>query len=150
TTQVGHPLRDPSTEAILTDLSAYYLETYSGGGALDWRPGDASTGGIGSANPYEGPLDIQGDAAASTAMDAGYAPTGVAVPGWDQAWVGDYPAVSAGGSDNVLEALMLGDNAFGHAISLPVELRDGGVLDFGREHALAWYAIWGFGLITDS
>jgi hypothetical protein len=30
-----------------------------------------------------------------------------------------------------------------------VELRDGGILDFGREHALAWYAIWGFGLITD-
>jgi N4-gp56 family major capsid protein len=46
-------------------------------------------------------------------------------------------------------ALYLGDNAFGHAIALPVELRDGGVLDFGREHALAWYAIWGFGLITD-
>jgi N4-gp56 family major capsid protein len=46
-------------------------------------------------------------------------------------------------------AIFIGDNAFGHAISLPVELRDGGVLDFGREHALAWYAIWGFGLITD-
>jgi len=46
-------------------------------------------------------------------------------------------------------ALFLGDNAFGHAIALPVELRDGGVLDFGREHALCWYAIWGFGLITD-
>jgi N4-gp56 family major capsid protein len=46
-------------------------------------------------------------------------------------------------------AYFLGDNAFGHAISLPVELRDGGVLDFGREHALAWYAIWGFGKITD-
>lgn len=49
----------------------------------------------------------------------------------------------------VHQAIMLGDNAFGHAISLPVELRDGGILDFGREHALAWYAIWGFGLITD-
>ena len=46
-------------------------------------------------------------------------------------------------------AMYLGDNAFGHAIALPVELRDGGVLDFGREHALCWYAIWGFGLITD-
>ena len=45
-------------------------------------------------------------------------------------------------------AIMMGDNAFGHAISLPVELRDGGILDFGREHALAWYAIWGLGLIT--
>jgi hypothetical protein len=45
-------------------------------------------------------------------------------------------------------AIMIGDNAFGHAISLPVELRDGGVIDFGREHGLAWYAIWGFGVIT--
>ena len=50
---------------------------------------------------------------------------------------------------DVYESLMIGDNAFGHAISLPVELRDGGVLDFGREHALAWYAIWGLGVITD-
>lgn len=45
-------------------------------------------------------------------------------------------------------AMMIGDNAFGQAITLPVELRDGGVLDFGREHGLAWYAIWGFGVIT--
>jgi len=50
---------------------------------------------------------------------------------------------------NYYQAIMIGDNAFGHAISLPVELRDGGVLDFGREHALAWYSIWGLGLITD-
>ncbi len=47
------------------------------------------------------------------------------------------------------DAITIGDNAFGHAIALPVELRDGGILDFGREHALAWYAIWGLGLITD-
>jgi N4-gp56 family major capsid protein len=49
----------------------------------------------------------------------------------------------------VYNAVCIGDNAFGHAISLPVELRDGGVIDFGREHGLAWYAIWGFGMITD-
>lgn len=56
-----------------------------------------------------------------------------------------------GGSSGPLyyNAIFMGDNAFGHAISLPVELRDGGILDFGREHALAWYAIWGLGLITD-
>lgn len=47
------------------------------------------------------------------------------------------------------DAICIGDNAFGHAISLPVELRDGGIIDFGREHRLAWYAIWGLGLITD-
>ena len=62
-------------------------------------------------------------------------------PAWGEAWVS---------SDGTYEALMLGDNAFGHAVSLPVELRDGGVLDFGREHALAWYSIWGWGLVTES
>jgi len=57
----------------------------------------------------------------------------------------------AGASDqDRYDSIMLGDNAFGHAISLPVELRDGGILDFGREHALAWYSIWGLGLITDN
>src|SRR3954451_427655 len=59
------------------------------------------------------------------------------------------PGAGGGGSD-VYQGALMGDNAFGHAISLPVELRDGGILDFGREHALAWYAIWGFGLITDN
>lgn len=53
------------------------------------------------------------------------------------------------GTQNRYDSIFIGDNAFGHAISLPVELRDGGILDFGREHALAWYAIWGLGLITD-
>jgi hypothetical protein len=57
--------------------------------------------------------------------------------------------ITNAGSKNVYQSIFLGDNAFGHAISLPVELRDGGILDFGREHALAWYAIWGLGLITD-
>ena len=58
-------------------------------------------------------------------------------------------ATSPATSSTVYESIMIGDNAFGHAIALPVELRDGGVLDFGREHALAWYAIWGLGVITD-
>jgi len=51
-------------------------------------------------------------------------------------------------NSNSYTSIMIGDNAFGHAIALPVELRDGGVIDFGREHGLAWYAIWGFGVIT--
>jgi N4-gp56 family major capsid protein len=64
----------------------------------------------------------------------------------------NYVAPDTGGTPGTSDrytAIFMGDNAFGHAISLPVELRDGGVLDFGREHALAWYAIWGFGKITD-
>ena len=56
---------------------------------------------------------------------------------------------SATAGANVYEAFFIGDNAFGHAISLPVELRDGGVLDFGREHAIAFFGIWGQGIITD-
>jgi N4-gp56 family major capsid protein len=60
-----------------------------------------------------------------------------------------YLTNATGNAAEVYESIMIGDNAFGHAISLPVELRDGGVLDFGREHALAWYAIWGLGIITD-
>ena len=56
---------------------------------------------------------------------------------------------TAGASALYYDATMIGDNAFGHAISLPVELRDGGIIDYGREHRLAWYSIWGLGLITD-
>lgn len=64
------------------------------------------------------------------------------------AGVGYNSGTDSGGAADRYAAIMMGDNAFGHAISLPVELRDGGILDFGREHALAWYAIWGLGLIT--
>jgi hypothetical protein len=60
-----------------------------------------------------------------------------------------YPTDTTTLTKDVYESIMIGDNAFGHAIALPVELRDGGVLDFGREHALAWYSIWGLGIITD-
>ena len=59
-------------------------------------------------------------------------------------------AGTGNGAADRYSAIVIGDNAFGHAISLPVELRDGGILDFGREHALAWYAIWGLGKITDN
>jgi N4-gp56 family major capsid protein len=61
-----------------------------------------------------------------------------------------YPSFVTGGSGaTYYNGLIIGDNAFGHAISLPVELRDSGILDYGREHGLMWYAIWGLGLITD-
>jgi N4-gp56 family major capsid protein len=64
---------------------------------------------------------------------------------------GSYNAATSTASESSdrYDAIFIGDNAFGHAISLPVELRDGGILDFGREHALAWYSIYGLGLITD-
>ncbi len=48
---------------------------------------------------------------------------------------------------NVYQAVLFGDQYYGIAWSLPVELRDNGVEDFGRKRSLAWYAIWGTGLL---
>jgi N4-gp56 family major capsid protein len=64
--------------------------------------------------------------------------------GGDPDGAGSLPAT------DVYQSILIGDNAFGHAISLPVELRDGGVLDHGREHSVAWYSVWGLGMITDA
>lgn len=49
----------------------------------------------------------------------------------------------------VYQAVIFGENFIGHALALPVELRDNGVIDFRRERALAWYGIWGTGRITE-
>lgn len=63
-------------------------------------------------------------------------------------------AKGAGGTgaenqENVFQAVIFGEETYGFAVALPVELRDNGVTDFGREHALAWYAIWGCGVLHD-
>ena len=49
----------------------------------------------------------------------------------------------------VYQATLFGDAYFGIAYSLPVELRDNGVEDFGRKRSLAWYAIFGVGKLHD-
>jgi N4-gp56 family major capsid protein len=112
----------------------------------DWRGVNLGATGV-TGDPF-GDIDNDPSTAGVQPVAAAGAPLpvgGVAVPGWGEPW-GPYSGTGVG----AYEAMMLGDNAFGHAISLPVELRDGGVLDFGREHALAWYSIWGWGVITDS
>jgi len=65
--------------------------------------------------------------------------------------IGFDPNLRAAGASgvNVYQAVMFGEYAIGHATALPVELRDNGVEDFGREHALAWYAIWGQGVLEN-
>ena len=90
---------------------------------------------------------VTGGAGAGYTTDSAVAPGDIVYPTG-----GGYttPVRKTGnGNKDRYSAIFIGDNAFGHAISLPVELRDGGILDFGREHALAWYAIYGLGLITD-
>jgi N4-gp56 family major capsid protein len=49
----------------------------------------------------------------------------------------------AGNLTTIYKAIMFGEYSVGHALGLPVELRDNGVEDYGREHGLAWYSIWG-------
>ena len=50
---------------------------------------------------------------------------------------------------DVYQSVIFGDNYYALAIGLPVELRDNGVIDFGREHGMAWYSIFGAGLLHD-
>lgn len=49
----------------------------------------------------------------------------------------------------IYKSVVFGEGAYGYAVALPVELRDNGITDFGREHALAWYAIWGTGMLSE-
>lgn len=55
----------------------------------------------------------------------------------------------AAGAD-VYQAVFFGEYSMGHAVGLPVELRDNGVTDFGREHGLAWYSIFGQAKLEDN
>lgn len=50
---------------------------------------------------------------------------------------------------NTFAAVAFGENAYAWGIALDAELRDDGVQDFGRKHALAWYGIWGAGILEE-
>lgn len=56
---------------------------------------------------------------------------------------------TASNKTNVYQSVIFGDQYYGLAWSLPVELRDNGVEDFGRIQSLAWYAIFGTGILND-
>ena len=60
-----------------------------------------------------------------------------------------YEAELKVGGIPVYQAVLFGDAYYGIAFSLPVELRDNGVEDFGRKRSLAWYAIFGVGKLHD-
>ena len=53
------------------------------------------------------------------------------------------------GSVQVYKAAIVGDYAVGLGVGLPVELRDDGVIDHGRKHRLAWYSIYGAGVLEE-
>lgn len=50
----------------------------------------------------------------------------------------------------VYQGVIFGADAYGFAEGLPIEMRDNGVVDFGRERALAWYGIAGFGRLDEA
>lgn len=83
----------------------------------------------------------------TTLMPNGAAP--VDDPAYDADLVNAGKKSSAGAGDgcHVYKAVIFGEDTYGFAVALPVELRDNGVIDFGREHGLAWYAIWGAGVL---
>lgn len=54
-----------------------------------------------------------------------------------------------GNQTNVYQSVIFGDNYYAVAFGLPVELRDNGIVDYGRERGLAWYSIFGTGLLHD-
>jgi len=70
-----------------------------------------------------------------------HAPNGAAAPtapGYDATLDG-----TGNAGIDLYKACVFGDQCLYVADSLPVELRDNGVEDFGRTHGLAWYSIFG-------
>lgn len=65
-------------------------------------------------------------------------------PGYDSTLDGAGAPTQAGGPGiDLYKSVVFADQALFMAESLPVELRDNGVEDFGRQHGLAWYSIFG-------
>lgn len=60
---------------------------------------------------------------------------------------GKNTAIAANAATDVYQAISVGEFAVGVADALPVEMRDDGVIDFGRTHRIAWYGIFGAGLL---
>lgn len=67
----------------------------------------------------------------------------------DPAYVAELKKGEGGNLTPIYQAVIFGEAYYGIAFSLPVELRDNGVDDFGRERALAWYSIFGVGKLHD-
>ncbi len=65
----------------------------------------------------------------------------------DNKYTGTNTLQAANTVTNVYRAIVCGDYCVGLAEALPVEMRDDGVHDFGRTRKLAYYGIWGAGLI---
>jgi len=64
----------------------------------------------------------------------------------------DMPILTAGSANSldVHRTVLLGSDAVASAITVPTELREGGVIDYNRWVAMVWYSIEGGGIIEDN
>jgi len=60
---------------------------------------------------------------------------------------GSNTSVAANAATDVYRSVAVGQYAVGIAEALPVEMRDNGVENFGRYHSIAYYGIYGAGLL---
>lgn len=79
-----------------------------------------------------------------------YIPIGTQQIWADNLNTGTTTAIAANTNTAVYRAVTVGDYSVGFAESLPVELRDNGVEDFGRKHSLAYYGIWGVAILESA
>jgi N4-gp56 family major capsid protein len=99
---------------------------------------------VGTRNIFNGEIGRWEDVIFVTTTHARNGAAGLGTPGYEA----DFVAAN-GANPAVYEALMFADQCVYIADSLPVELRDNGVEDFGRTHGLAWYSLFGVKMLQD-
>ena len=99
---------------------------------------------VGTRNIFNGEIGRWEDVIFVTSTHARNGAATAGTPGYDADLI-----AAAGTNPAVYEALMFGDQCLYIADSLPVELRDNGVEDFGRTHGLAWYSLFGVKMLQD-
>lgn len=108
---------------------------------------------VGTRNIFNGEIGRWEDVIFVTTTHARNGAAASGAPGyyWNYDADGTNPVGGAASAANVnvYEALMFADQCLYIADSLPVELRDNGVEDFGRTHGLAWYSLFGVKMLQD-
>lgn len=94
---------------------------------------------VGTRNLFNGEIGRWEDVIFIVTTHAPNGAAAVSAPGHDAALVSGQPGMATHG----YKACVFADQCLYIADSLPVELRDNGVEDFGRTHGLAWYSIFG-------
>jgi len=99
---------------------------------------------VGTRNIFNGEIGRWEDVIFVTSTHARNGAAAAGTPGYEADFI-----AAQGANPAVYEALMFADQCLYIADSLPVELRDNGVEDFGRTHGLAWYSLFGVKMLQD-